>query len=70
MKTPEFLLMISVPAIILASLIEAFLLSRREKVDWGELGLSLLNFIVRNVALIALPLSVATPTFALTGAFD
>ena len=52
MKTPEFLLMISVPTIILASLIEAFLLSRREKVDWRELGLSLLNFIVRNIALI------------------
>jgi sterol desaturase/sphingolipid hydroxylase (fatty acid hydroxylase superfamily) len=69
MKTPEFLLMISVPAIILASLIEAFLLSRREKVDWRELGLSLLNFIVRNVALIALPLSVATPIFELAWRF-
>ena len=42
MKTPEFLLMISIPTIILASVIEAFLLSRNENVDqWRGLFIDL-----------------------------
>jgi sterol desaturase/sphingolipid hydroxylase (fatty acid hydroxylase superfamily) len=61
----KILFFIIVPATVVASLIEAWILSRSEPFNWRALGVSLTNFIVRNVVLIALPLSIATPIFRL-----
>jgi sterol desaturase/sphingolipid hydroxylase (fatty acid hydroxylase superfamily) len=61
----KVLIFVVVPATVFASLIEAWLLSRREEFDWGALGISLLNFLVRNAVNIAIPLSLASPFFKL-----
>ena len=63
MDFAKTLFLIVLPATVLASLIEAWILSRNGPFDWRELGVSLINFVVRNAVLIALPLSIATPVF-------
>jgi sterol desaturase/sphingolipid hydroxylase (fatty acid hydroxylase superfamily) len=65
MQFGRFLVLVVIPATIIASLIEAWFLSRHEAFDWKALGISLLNFIVRNMVNIAIPLSLATPFFRL-----
>jgi len=57
------LFLVILPSIVLASLIEAWILSRRGAFDWRELGVSLINFVARNIVLVALPLSIANPVF-------
>jgi sterol desaturase/sphingolipid hydroxylase (fatty acid hydroxylase superfamily) len=63
MELGRILILGVLPATVVASLIEAWILSRQEDVDWKALGVSVLNFVVRNVVLIALPLSIASPVF-------
>src|SRR5687768_12376574 len=51
-------------SVIVISLIEAIVLSRREKYDWRAFGISLLNTAVRTTFTALVPLSLATPIFA------
>lgn len=61
MSLTKLLLLAVVPTTVLASLIEALVLSRRGGYDWKAMGVSLIDLIVRNIVLIGLPLSIATP---------
>lgn len=65
MDAGKVLFAVALPTIVLASLIEACLLARRRQFDWRAFGISLLNFTVRNVVLVAVPFSIATPLFRL-----
>lgn len=61
MTLSRMLFLIVVPTVVLASLVEAFVLSRRGGYDWKAMGVSLFDLVVRNIVLVVLPLSVATP---------
>jgi hypothetical protein len=63
MELGRLLILGVLPATVVASLLEACILSRHEEVDWKALVLSVLNFVVRNIVLVALPLSIASPLF-------
>ncbi|MBS0519368.1 MAG: sterol desaturase family protein [Proteobacteria bacterium] len=68
MELGKVLLVVALPTIVIASLIEACLLARRRQFDWRALGISLLNFTVRNIVLVAVPFSIATPLFQIAWA--
>lgn len=57
----KFLLFVALPAVVVASLIEAFFLSRRRAYDWRATGVSLFDLVARVSIQIFLPLSIATP---------
>lgn len=61
MQTHTQILLSVMLFILLASLVEAICLVRRQAYDWKAMGVSMLNFLVRNAVLIALPFSLATP---------
>ena len=52
---------IALAVVVGASLIEALLLSRRNRYDWKAFGVSLLDTVGRQLLLVFLPLSIATP---------
>lgn len=57
----KFLLFIALPTVFFSSLIEAYVLSRRQAYDWKAMGVSIFDLIGRNLITIFLPLSIATP---------
>ena len=57
----KFLLFIALPVVLLASLIEALVLSRREAYDWKAMGVSVFNLLGRHLLAIVLPVSIAAP---------
>ena len=57
----KFLLLVVLPVVVGCSLLEAFVLSRRQAYDWRAMGVSLLDLLGRNLIAIFLPLSIATP---------
>ena len=57
----EFLLFVALPAVVIASGIEAIVLSQRRAYDWRAAGVSLLDLAMRISVQIFLPLSIATP---------
>lgn len=57
----KFLLLVVLPVVVGCSLLEAFILSRRQAYDWKAMGVSLLDLLGRNLLAIFLPLSIATP---------
>ncbi len=59
MKT--LLLPILLALVVVASLIEAAVMSWRDSYDWKAMGVSLVDLVVRNALLILLPVSVADP---------
>ncbi len=61
MNSSRLLLLAVMSATVLASLVEALVLSRRGHYDWKAMGVSLLDLVLRNIVLVALPLSIATP---------
>ena len=57
----KFLLFVALPAVVIASGIEAIVLSQRRAYDWRAAGVSLLDLAMRISLQIFLPLSIATP---------
>jgi sterol desaturase/sphingolipid hydroxylase (fatty acid hydroxylase superfamily) len=55
------LLFVVVPAIVLASLLEAWVLSRRARYDWRASGISFLDLVLRIAINITVPLALSTP---------
>ncbi|UUX94700.1 sterol desaturase family protein [Aquabacterium sp. J223] len=60
----RFLLFVALPAVVLASLVEALVLSRRQGYDWKAAGVSLTDLVLRVATQLLLPLSIATPLIA------
>ena len=61
----QFLLFVALPTVIVASLIEALVLARRQAYDWRATGVSLLDLLSRVGMQIFVPLSIAAPFIAL-----
>ena len=61
----KFLLFVALPTVIVASLVEALVLARRQAYDWRATGVSLLDLLTRVGMQIFLPLSIAAPFIAL-----
>jgi len=57
----KFMLFIAPPAVVAFALIEAVVLSRRQRYDWKAFGVSMADMIARIAIGIGLPLSIATP---------
>ena len=57
----KFLLFVAAPTVLALSLVEAVILSRRERYDWRALGVSVFDLVVRIAVSILLPLSLAAP---------
>ena len=60
----RFLLFVATPTVFALSLIEALVLSRRERYDWRAFGASVFNLVGRIAISILLPLSIAAPLVA------
>ena len=61
----KFLLFVALPAVVLASLVEAIVLARMRSYDWRASAVSLFDLLARVALQIFLPLSIATPLIAL-----
>jgi sterol desaturase/sphingolipid hydroxylase (fatty acid hydroxylase superfamily) len=61
----KFMLLVALPAVLLASLVEAGFLSRRQRYDWRATGVSVLDLFLRVAVNIFLPLSIVAPLVAL-----
>lgn len=59
----KFLLVFVIPVLLAASLVEGVILSWRRHYDWRATGASLVNWVVRDLVTLFLPLSLATPVF-------
>lgn len=57
----KFLLFVAAPAVLAFALLEAIVLSRRQRYDWRAFGVSVCDLVVRIAVVIVLPLSIATP---------
>ncbi|MES2070655.1 MAG: sterol desaturase family protein [Pseudomonadota bacterium] len=57
----KFLLFVALPVVLLSLLVEAAVLSYRQRYDWKALGISVCDLILRTTVAIFLPLSIATP---------
>jgi len=55
----KFLLLVALPIVVMASLIEALMLARRHEYDWRAAGVSLLDLALRIAIQIFLPLTIA-----------
>jgi sterol desaturase/sphingolipid hydroxylase (fatty acid hydroxylase superfamily) len=60
----RFLLFVATPTVFALSLIEALVLTRRQRYDWRAFGASVFNLVGRIAVNIALPLSIAAPAIA------
>ncbi|MES2187138.1 MAG: sterol desaturase family protein [Pseudomonadota bacterium] len=60
-----FLLLVALPAVVLLSLIEAWVLSRRAAYDWRAAGVSLLDLAIRVPVQMFVRISIAAPLLAL-----
>ncbi|MBI5257807.1 MAG: sterol desaturase family protein [Burkholderiales bacterium] len=61
----KFLLFVALPAVVLSSLVEALVLSRRRGYDWRGMGVSLFDLVARTFVQLAVPLSIAAPLITL-----
>ncbi|HEY2927371.1 sterol desaturase family protein [Piscinibacter sp.] len=57
----KFLLFVAAPAVLVFALIEAVVLSRRQRYDWRAFGVSAFDLVARIAVGVLLPLSIATP---------
>lgn len=63
MSMGKFLVLVVLPLLVFASLLEAVVLARRQGYDWKALGVSLTNLVARQVFVIVIPFSLAAPVF-------
>ena len=61
----RFLLLVALPTVVVASLVEAIVLARLRSYDWRASAVSLVDLFARIGGQIFLPLSIATPLIAL-----
>lgn len=57
----RFLLFVAAPTVLLLSLVEAIVLSRRGGYDWRSMGVSYFDYVLRIAVTVLLPWSLATP---------
>jgi sterol desaturase/sphingolipid hydroxylase (fatty acid hydroxylase superfamily) len=57
----RFLLFVAVPVVLVLSVLEAWVLSRRQRYDWRAMGVSMVDLSTRIAVQLLLPLSIATP---------
>lgn len=57
----QFLLFVAAPAVLVFALVEAVVLSRRQRYDWRAFGVSAFDLVARVAVGLLLPLSIATP---------
>ena len=57
----RFLLFVVTPTVFALSVLEALVLSRRQRYDWRAFGVSALDLVARIAVTIGVPLSIATP---------
>ena len=57
----KFLLFVMAPAVVLCSLLEAVVLSRRGGYDWRALGVSFFDFVLRIVMTVTVPFTLGAP---------
>lgn len=57
----KILLFVAAPTVLVLALLEAIVLSRRQRYDWRAFGVSALDLVLRISVNILLPLSIATP---------
>ena len=60
----KFLLFVAAPTVLLLSLVEAALLSRRQHYDWRAMGVSFFDFVLRIGVTLFLPLTLGAPLIA------
>jgi sterol desaturase/sphingolipid hydroxylase (fatty acid hydroxylase superfamily) len=60
----KFLLFVAAPAVLVFALIEAVVLSRRQRYDWRAFGVSSFDLLLRIAVGLLLPLSIAAPLVA------
>ena len=61
MSMGKFLVLVVLPILVLASLLEAIVLARRQGYDWKALGVSLTNLVARHVFTLVIPFTLAAP---------
>jgi sterol desaturase/sphingolipid hydroxylase (fatty acid hydroxylase superfamily) len=61
----KLLLFVALPVVVLVSLVEALVISRRRAYDWRAMAVSLFDLVARVSVQIALPLSLVAPVFYL-----
>jgi len=61
----RFLLLVALPTVVVASLLEAIVLARRRSYDWRATSVSLFDLFARVAMQILLPFSIAAPLIAL-----
>jgi hypothetical protein len=61
MNLERFVLLVALPVVLGAALLEACLLSRCGRYDWQAFGVSMVNLVARHAVSVLLPLSVAGP---------
>jgi sterol desaturase/sphingolipid hydroxylase (fatty acid hydroxylase superfamily) len=61
MPLDRFLLFVAVPVVLVLSVLEAWVLSRRQRYDWRAMGVSMVDLSTRIAVQLLLPLSIATP---------
>ncbi len=66
----QILLFIALPSVVLASLIEAVVLSRKQGYDWRAMGISLLDLAVRIGTRVFVPLGIAAPVMLLIAPYQ
>jgi len=57
----KFLLFVAAPATLLLALVEAVVLSLRQRYDWRAFGVSFFDFVLRIAVTIFMPLTIAAP---------
>jgi sterol desaturase/sphingolipid hydroxylase (fatty acid hydroxylase superfamily) len=57
----KFLLFVALPTVFISSLLEAVVVSRRQRYDWKAMGVSVFDLVLRVALSILLPLSIAAP---------
>jgi sterol desaturase/sphingolipid hydroxylase (fatty acid hydroxylase superfamily) len=66
----KILLFIALPTVVIASWIEALVLSRKQSYDWRAAGISLLDLVIRVSTRVLFPLSIAAPLVVLASQYS
>jgi sterol desaturase/sphingolipid hydroxylase (fatty acid hydroxylase superfamily) len=66
----KILLFIALPTVVIASWIEALVLSRKQSYDWRAAGISLLDLVIRVGTRVLFPLTIAAPLVMLASQYQ
>jgi len=62
----KFLLFVAAPTVLVLSLIEGLVMSRRQDYDWRAFGVSIFDYVLRIAVSLFVPLTIAAPLIAWT----